>query len=568
MDSQRWQQIKSLLADCLALPPEDQAPAARRLSSGDAELQEELLSLLAAEAEGGHAIDTMPAALALDALAGLGSLRWTGRRLGPYRIVAPLGQGGMGQVYRAERVDGQYEQAVAVKVMRPDLPPQALLERFRAERQILAGLDHPNLAKLLDGGVSDDGLPYFVMELVEGEPLLAYCERLELDIEARLRLFRTICKVVHHAHQRGVVHRDLKPDNLLVTGAGQVKLVDFGIAKQLATAPGPAAPRTATVLRALTPEYASPEQLRGEPVTPASDVYSLGVVLYRLLVSASPYGSATRDPYALSQAICESEPVPPSRALPATGPQARQRRRRLSGDLDAVVLMALRKQPAHRYASAEALADDLFRHLEGLPVQARRGAWSYRAGRFALRHRAMLGAAVLANLALAAGAVVASYAAYEARQQQQRAERHFASVRQLARALVREVHPAIAPLPGSGPARRLIVEQALNYLGQLQAEASDDPTLQLELAAGYRRVGDLQAAEPPASLPELQAALASYRRGLALLAPLVDGPVATQAPARREQAALEQRQAALLARLAGSASPLPDLAASPAPAPP
>ncbi|AKJ32064.1 serine/threonine-protein kinase [Caldimonas brevitalea] len=554
MDARRWQQVKGLLAHCLELPLTERSEAVERLSGDDDWLRQELASLLAAATADDDRLDAMPATRALEALDAFRRPGWVGRHLGRWRILAPIATGGMGEVYRAERADGQYEQQVAVKLMRPDLPPDLLLERFKAERQILAGLDHPNLAKLLDGGVTDDGLPYFVMELVHGESLLAYCDRLRLSLHERLHLFRAVCKVVHYAHQQGVVHRDLKPSNLLVTRDGTVKLVDFGIAKQTSASTGRGAEHTATLQRALTPEFASPEQMRGESATPASDIYSLGVVLYRLLAHTSPYGKACEDRYALTRAICDLEPVPPSQAVADETPDARGLRRQLKGDLDAVALMALRKQPSRRYACAEAMADDLFRHLEGLPVAARRGAWSYRAGRFVLRHRAVLVAALFANLALVAGTMVASYAAYEAHQQRQRAERHFANVRQLANMLMLDVHKAVETLPGATRARELIVRNALTYLQQLDDEARGDPALQLELAAGYRNIGDIQGVVFSPTPADGPGALASYDRALSLVQALADGQAAADTPQQQqqgvaEQARLHQRRAAVLASL-------------------
>ncbi len=445
------------------------------------------------------------------------ALTFAGRVLGDYRLLELIARGGMGEVYRAERADGQYEQQVAVKVVRDDGDSSYLLQRFAAERRILAALDHPNLAKLLDAGVTPEHTPFFVMELVDGSPIDVYCEHNKLTLSACLRLFRTVCLVVDYAHRQGVVHRDLKPSNVLVTRDGRVKLVDFGIAKRLVPVEGETGARqTDTAQRALTPEYASPEQVRGEAVTPASDIYSLGVLLYRLLTGASPYAGATQDSYALTRAICETEPQPPSRAM-QTAP--RPLRRQVQGDLDAVILMALRKEPQRRYLSAEALADDLFRHLEGLPVKARRGAMSYRTGRFLLRHRAVVGAVLLANVALVTGIALASYQTFEANRQRERAERHFVSVRKLANVMVRDMHDAIRVLPGSTPARKLLVDNGLQYLEQLSSEARDDAALQTELATGYRTIGDIQG-RPGNSLGDPQGALKSYGRAVALLQPL------------------------------------------------
>jgi hypothetical protein len=549
-DAARWQRIKALLADALDRPAAERPAYVAAAAGADTALQAEVLALLGA-AEASHSVlDAPPAGAALQALQAHETRAWLGRRIGPYRLVALIARGGMGQVFLAERVDGQYEQQVAVKLMREGLQDDTAVARFKAERQILASLDHPNLAKVLDGGITDDGVPYFVMERVVGEPINVHCQARGLQVPDILRLFRSVCQVVHYAHSQGVVHRDLKPANILVTEAGLVKLVDFGIAKQVAVP----APATATVQRVMTLDYASPEQVRGEEVTPASDIFSLGVVLYRLLTRASPYAaSATSSDYELRKAICDTEPVPPSRAA-AHGD--RLLRRQLRGDLDAVVLMALRKAPARRYASAEHLADDVFRHLEGLPVQARRGAWNYRAGRFVLRHRAAFGAVVLANIALLAGLGLAAYQSYEATRQKQRAEQHFASVRKLANVFIFEVHDAIQTLPGATPARKALVDNAITYLQQLSADSDGDPSLQLELAAGYRKIADIQGGAFTSNLGDPQAAGQQYERATALTRQVLQRQPAP-APqvlnaARLELARAARSHAALLSSLGQS----------------
>jgi serine/threonine protein kinase len=549
LDPQAWQRLKALLAEGLSLAVEERPGFIDRVCEGDDALRRELESLLAASDLSGTSLDSHPSEQLLDALGMPSTPAWIGQRLGAYRLVALIARGGMGEVYRGERADGQYELQVAVKLMRESLDREFLRQRFDAERRILATLDHPNLAKMLDAGLADDGSPYFVMEFVDGQPIDAYCESRELGIEERLRLFRTVCQVVEYAHRQGVVHRDLKPSNILVTAQGVVKLVDFGIAKRIGPADDPAV--TATAQRALTPEYASPEQVRGEAATPASDVYALGVVLYRLLTHASPYGDTTGDSYALSRAICDTEPLPPSRAHDASGhAPSRALRRRLQGDLDAVVMMALRKQADHRYASAEALGDDIFRHLEGLPVQARRGAFSYRVGRLLLRHKAVAGAVLFANVALIAGIGVASYQAVQARQQRERAEHHAQSVRRLANSFMFEVHDAIAELPGTTAARKLLVQNSLKYLEELSNESSGDATLRLELAIAYRKIGDIQGRAFTANLGDPDGALKSYARGVALL----DGMPGE--PAQRELVNIYKRQAGVLVMRVDSAAAL------------
>ena len=337
-----------------------------------------------------------------------------GDRIGPYRIERELGRGGMAVVYGAERVDGQFEQRVALKLIKPGTDSEEVLRRFRQERQILAALDHPSIARLFDGGVSDDGRPYFALEPVDGQPVDRYCRQRGLTVEEKLRLFLEICDAVAHAHSRMVVHRDIKPSNILVTGEQRVKLLDFGIAKLLAPDAWPEnAASTRTELRVLTPDYASPEQVRGEPATAATDVYQLGLLLYRLLTGRTPFldeGSTRRE---LERRICHQTPKPPSAAVTGAAPQgladpngertqSLRLRKQLRGDLDTIVLKALRKDPDRRYRSVERLAEDVVRFLDGRPVSARPDTLLYRAGKFLGRHAAaaVSAAAVVLLLAL------------------------------------------------------------------------------------------------------------------------------------------------------------------------
>ena len=518
-DSSRWQRVKDLLAQALDLEPDERQRFLDRECGHDASLRGEIESLLTAARSAKPGSDPLATGMALEAVQAMGGRSWIGRQLGPYRVVSLIANGGMGTVYRAERVDGQFTQQVAVKVMRDGSNTDELAARFLAEQRILASLEHPNLAKVLDGGITDDGVPYFIMELVEGEPIDVHVERLNLSVEGRVRLFRKVCEVVHYAHQKRVVHRDLKADNILVRHDGVVKLVDFGIAKRIDPAAPEPSPQTATAQRMMTLVYSSPEQVRGGEITPASDIYSLGVVLYRLLTKTSPYGRATGDShYELARAICDTEPAPPSTAALA---QPESVRRQLRGDLDAVVMMALRKDPSRRYASAEAMSEDLFRHLEGLPVQARRGAWSYRAGRFLLRNRAVVGAVMAANLALVVGIAAAGYEAWQANQQRARAERDFARLHRLASVFVFDIHDAIQNLPGSTDARWLVVRTALSYLEELRAESQGNHELQIEVAAGYRKVADILGRPYVANLGDPKAALENYDKSRHELEPLV-----------------------------------------------
>jgi TolB-like protein/tRNA A-37 threonylcarbamoyl transferase component Bud32/Tfp pilus assembly protein PilF len=395
---ERWQRVKSILDAALARPPEERAGLVTEACAGDPELRAEVDSLLEA---GDRAGDSLEAGDGLrDSLTKTWPGLRRGARVGPYRLLQEIGRGGMGAVYLAERDDQEYRRRVAVKVVRPDMDASAVARRFRQERQILADLDHPHIARLLDGGTTEEGLPYFVMEHVDGSPIDEYCEARHLSIGKRLEVFRTVCSAVAHAHQKGVIHRDLKPDNILVTAEGTPKLLDFGIAKVLdSEAP---VDRTATGARLMTPEYASPEQVRGVVVTTATDVYSLGVLLYRLLTGRGPYRAEAVRMLELARAICDQEPAPPSTVAGA------ETRRLLAGDLDAIVLRALRKEPERRYGSVEDFSEDVRRHLEGRPVTTRRDGLGYRAGRFVRRNRA----AVLAAVAVAAVASLLSGLVY------------------------------------------------------------------------------------------------------------------------------------------------------------
>jgi serine/threonine-protein kinase len=326
--------------------------------------------------------------------------------VGPYRLLREIGRGGMGEVYLAERSDGQYQKQVAVKLVRPGVDRAGLERRFERERQILATLEHPNIARLIDGGVTDAGLPYLVLEYVEGSRIDEYCERKALGPLGRLDLFDRVAGAVEFAHQKLVVHRDLKPGNILVSDAGEVKLLDFGIAKLLDEDPAVGGvTRTGALLA--TPEYASPEQVRGEPVSAATDVYALGVILYELLSGRRPYRATSATPHDLAVAICEELPPRPG----------------LGGDLDAIVLMALAKEPAHRYGSVQQLRDDLERYRRGFPVRARPATRRYRAGKFLRRNRGKLVATTLVTGAVVAGLAATTWQARSAQREARRAER-------------------------------------------------------------------------------------------------------------------------------------------------
>lgn len=473
-----------------------------------------------------------------------------GEVIDDYRIVSKLGTGGMGTVYLAEHVGEGFSQRVALKLIKSGMDTHVVLRRFLVERQILAGLEHRNIARMLDGGSTPDGRPYFVMEYVDGSPIRSYCDDRRMDTRSRVAIFKKVCDAVSYAHQKLVVHRDLKPSNIIVDGKGEPKLLDFGIAKLMAPDwQSNAETVTATQFRILTPEYSSPEQLRGEPTTTSTDVYSLGVVLYELLTGVRPFQNESRNPAALAEAIRTKEPPKPSVAAlfdstklsedaKATSPEPANHTGRtgrtsstrrsvpdphaLRGDIDNIVLKAIRRDPDARYSSVQEMIEDLDRYLTGLPVKATGDTLSYRARKFAKRHSAGITVAAVVSVVLLATASIAVWQAVRAERERAGAESRANDVRALANSLIFDVHDSIRDLPGSTSARKMIVARALEYLDKLAAEGRQDMTLQQELAAGYERIGDVQGNPLGPNLGETAAAVESYTRALGLREALFD----------------------------------------------
>jgi eukaryotic-like serine/threonine-protein kinase len=504
-----YQRAKSVFQAALEQPEHARAAYVESACGGDSVLHADVMSLLAAAAEDTGFLERPPQPTAAIDAETLGLERG-------WRVIRELARGGMGVVYLAERADGAYRQQVALKLLHlsPLLGEEPIL-RLKLERQILARLDHPNIARLLDGGSSASGMPYLVMEYVEGERIDHWCNVRQLDVEARLRLFLKVCEAVAYAHRNLIVHRDLKPDNVLVTAAGEPKLLDFGIARHLSADAG----LTGDGARLMTPRYASPEQIRGEAVTTLSDVYALGVLLYELLTGASPYGAAVSAPQRLPVAICETDAVPPSRTLASGGTRSGETpthleyarsARSLRGDLDAIVLRCLRKTPEQRYASVEALAEDIHAHLDGRPVSARQGDRLYRAGRFARRH--------WVALATAAGVLVLSLAFVMqlasqlqlTRAEQQRAQAAEALAESEGRNAARARDFLVSVFAGASPAHTLgepISPRELLDRAAAQLQAGDEApetsaTVHVALASTYAALGD-----PVASATAAQAAL-------------------------------------------------------------
>jgi hypothetical protein len=485
MTAARWGEVKAILAAVLEAPQAERAALIEKLCGSDGGLRSSVESLLALEARADEVLNTECAPGA--ALRGVAAVP---PQIGPYTVVREIGRGGMGVVYLAEGADGDFRKQVAIKLITSGLRDADLERRFRRERQILAALEHPGIARLTDGGTAAEGQPYFVMEYIEGVPLLAYCEQKDAGIDNRLHLFLTVCDAVEYAHQHLIVHRDLKPGNILVTPDGTAKLLDFGLARALDSAGDDV---TLTGAAMMTPAYASPEQVRGEPYHVASDVYSLGVILYELLSGRRPYEVRSATMLEMARAICEREPLPLITAAKEGW------RRRLRGDIENIVSKALAKETRVRYASVRELADDIRRHLAGQPVQARPATWRYRFGKLLRRHRIAAPAGALAAL-LILGFAGATW--WQARS----AERRFQQVRRLANSVMFELHDAINTLPGSTAARELLVRRAMEYLESLSREAGNRPDLQRDVALGYARVAEVQgfsASRASASFPGL-----------------------------------------------------------------
>jgi serine/threonine protein kinase/tetratricopeptide (TPR) repeat protein len=550
MPGQNWEHIQELFLAAADLPRDQQDHYLRSACDGDPELYWEVQSLLACDR---GSADTLAGAIEREAQELLDVHPLIGTRLGAYRVLREIGRGGMGSVYLAVRDDDVYQKQVAIKVVKRGMDSEAVVDRFRHERRILASLDHPYIAKMLDGGTGPDGRPYFVMEYVQGRSITSFCKEHDLSIEQRCDLFRKVCEAVAYAHRALVIHRDLKPGNILVGEDGIPKLLDFGIAKVLSPE-ADTDPVTVTLarMRLATPEYASPEQFRGERVTTSTDIYSLGVVLYELLTGTRPYARAALTLSELERAICETDPTRPSAAAPASGRSfkvlgiwLRNEPTQIEGDLDNIVLKALRKEPERRYRSVDELNEDVRRYVTGLPVAAGGDRFSYRAGKFLKRHRVGVMAASVAVLSLVIGAAVAIREARVADQQRRRAEQRLQQMVELANRSLFDIHGIIERLPGATEARREIVKTTVDFLDKLAHENNDDPGVRQALASAYMRVGDVQGLPEHPNLGDTQGALASYRRARDLYR-----AVAAQQPdqlePQRQLLELESHMAAVL----------------------
>ncbi len=500
MTPQRWAQIRQVFDGALERPAKDRAAYLRVLCARDEELRHEVESLLRSHEQSDEFLET-PAAQLNQIVSQQDDISEypQGYRIGPYEFERRIGRGGMGAVWLATRFDKEYKRQVAIKMVKRGMNSQEILRRFRTERQVLASLNHANIARLIDGGSTPDGLPYLVMEYVEGAPIDQYCDHWKCTISERLKLFRDVCSAVHYAHQNLVVHRDIKTGNILVTPDGIPKLLDFGIAKLL----GPEGStldlaQTRPEMRPMTLDYASPEQVRGEPITTATDVYSLGVLLYRLLTGKMPYGPNVRSQAAMQNAICEKEPLRPSSqiltdestAVPEatqkievaseTRDKARKRlRKKLSGDLDNIILMALRKEPHRRYHSVGQFSEDIRRYLEGHPVMARLDTPGYRIAKFVRRHPESIAAAVLVSASLISVAAISEHSATVAAAARESTER----------ALQQTRHELVAAYTRAGDSKQAYTTAQLEY-----QSAPGAAVARLDLAETSRALGDASEA--------------------------------------------------------------------------
>jgi serine/threonine-protein kinase len=519
---EQWGKLKEMFRTAIEYEPQQRAAFLDQVCLDSPDLRREIESLLASHDGAANFIETPVFAENVKALVEPRSESVEGQRVGHYQLIREIGRGGMGMVYLAERADDQYQQLVAIKVVRRGMDTDDIVRRFRNERQILAALEHPNIARLLDGGTTEDGRPYLVMEFVEGTPVTDYCDNHRLTTNERLELFRTICAAVQHAHQNLVVHRDLKPSNILITPDGTVKLLDFGIAKVLnPELSALESELTRTEMRVLTPDYASPEQVRGEKLTTAADVYSLGIVLYELLTGHRPYRSTRTPPHEFARLICEREPTRPSTAVNqievvthgeskpqttitpefvsrARDTQPDKLRRRLSGDLDNIVLMALRKEPRRRYESAAQFAADIERHLNGLPVIARKDTFAYRTSKFVGRHRVGVAAAAAVLLALLAGLAATVWQARVASRERDQARAEQVKAEQLNKFL-QSMLSAASPEEKGREAK--VIEVMEDAAARIETEFAGQPELKaqalLTIGQTYDQIGLVNQAEAP-----------------------------------------------------------------------
>lgn len=546
-------QLKEIFEAALDLPLSRRADLLAARCAGDDRLRADIERLLAADDAAKGFLESSPFDGDTDLFAEFRHPAFVGKTIDAYHIEREIGAGGMGAVYLAERSVGDVRQKVAIKIVHQGANSKEIARRFLIERKILAGLEHAGIARMIDAGETSDRLPYIAMEYVAGKPLDEYCQVKDLSIAERLPLFQKVCEAVAYAHRRLVIHRDLKPTNILVSADGEPKLLDFGIAKLLAPVDAEI-PRTATVMNLLTPAYAAPEQILGESVTTATDVYSLGVILYELLTGIRPYSFGDKNYPEIVRIICETEPPKPSEAetqeskRPATGENrgpwagsasiGRRKtnfNRSLRGDLDNIVLKALRKDPERRYQSVEQLSEDISRYLKGLPIAARPDTFSYRTSKFLERNRLAVIATSLIFLLLVAGIFGTTWQAIRAERQKKIAEKRFGQVRELANNVIFKYHDSIANLNGSTDVRKMLVEDASKYLDELSQDSGSDEDLQNELALAYSKLADVEGKPYYANTGDTADAIVNYQKSIRLLESLAGSDISSNSLRAEEE---------------------------------
>lgn len=493
----RWAILRALVEEAFSLPAEERL-AFLRAKITDPKLLAEAEELLGFD----QATNQIFPVIRLGGTNSTAEEPMTGMSIGSYRVLGELGRGGMGAVFLAERADGAYTQRVAIKLLQEHISSPQMESRFLAERQILARLNHPGISRLLDGGLTPSGRPFLVLEYVDGLPIDRYCEEQQLDTEARLRLFLKVAAAIQAAHQQLILHLDLKPANILISADGEPHLLDFGIARILDNDG-----LTQPSLMLMTPRYASPEQAEGKPLSVASDVFSLGTLLYRLLTGVLPYPIEDASPLEAARMIRDKEPLAPSKAAPEKAAELR-------GDLDLILLKAMRKEPGSRYPTVAAFADDVERYMASRPVLAHKGSTSYRGVKFARRNWAALTASAVFLIAAAVSIALIVRSAREARRQEAAAEQRLQDVRAIANSTIVNVIPALSEIPGTLDLRKQLVDDGLKYLNGMSNDASSDPKFYKEMARGFYTMGEIQGYPQRPNLGDREGAIASYKSAI------------------------------------------------------
>lgn len=516
MEKEQWKEIEQHFHTALEYSPEEREKFLEALKKSHPKLFISVRQLLTSHFESNHFLENP---IFDDMISNPDD------RLGPWKIIREIGKGGMSTVFLAERADGSFTRQVAIKFLHGLAPGKEMHSRMKSEQKILASLNHKNICTLMDVGFHQNGRPYFIMEYIDGVPIDKWCSSHKLSIHERLYLFIQVCEAVSYAHQRLIVHRDIKPSNILVDKDGHVKLLDFGIAKIIRKVPDLS--NTATDIYLMTPEYASPEQIHHQSITTATDIYALGQLLYLLLTDNLPFDFEKKSPFEISRIITETEPTKPSETVlisPVSLGELsdKQAAKQLRGDLDNIIIKTLQKNPQRRYQSAEHLKTDILNFIENKPVSARPETYTYRAKKFVQRHKTSVATALLTTILLIGSTIFSIWQAAEANSQRIIAEKRFVDVRNLANSLIFDLHDSIAPLPGSTPARELIMEEALNYLDQLAETEHADHALLLELATAYQKIGDVQGNPTNDNLGHHQESINSYQKGFSIAQSVIE----------------------------------------------